>query len=84
VRRKRAIGLWLLFVMIQALGVVIPRLTNIHSNIWPAFGLLLLVPGIVVVLLLGLTFWSIALAILVNAATLYYAVKSFNDGPERP
>jgi len=70
--------------MIQALGIAIPRLTNIHSNIWPAFGILLLVPGIVVVLLLGLTFWSMTLAVLVNAAIWHYAVKSFSDGPEQP
>jgi hypothetical protein len=54
VKRTGAIGFCLLFAIIQVLGVVIPRFTNIHENIWPAFGLLLLAPGIALVPLLGL------------------------------
>ena len=81
-KRTRAIGFCLLFAIIQALGVVIPQFTNIHENIWPAFGLLLLALGIALVPLLGLTLRSIVLAILVNAVIWYYAARLLND--ERP
>jgi hypothetical protein len=37
------------FAACQLLGVFLPRLTNIHSEIWPAFALLLLMPGIVLI-----------------------------------
>jgi hypothetical protein len=61
-----------------------PKAYQRHSNIWPAFGLLLLVPGAVAFLLLGFTFWSFAAAILVNVVTWYYALKALNGGPEQP
>jgi hypothetical protein len=37
----------LLFVMVQVIGIAIAQHTNVHANIWPTFGLLLLVPGII-------------------------------------
>ncbi len=39
---------WAVFAIWQALGVWIPRFTNIHSNIWPLFAGLMLVPGIAI------------------------------------
>ncbi len=67
-------GGWVLFAIVQALGVLIPRFTNIHSNIWPVFALLLLVPGIALVAVLGLT-WGTVFAIPVNAMVWYFAIN---------
>jgi hypothetical protein len=72
--RYAGIGLWLLFALLQALGVLIPRLTNIHANIWPAFGLLLLVPGILLAAVLGLT-WGVVFSMPVNAVVWYLGLR---------
>jgi len=83
VKRTRHIGVWLLFVLLQALGVLIPRLTNIHANIWPAFALLLLVPGILLAAVLGLT-WGVVFSIPVNAVVWYLGLRLLdcNEGSE--
>ncbi len=65
---------WIIFAVVQAFGVLIPRFTNIHSNIWPAFALLLLVPGVALVAVLGLT-WGIVFAIPVNATLWWFAIN---------
>ncbi len=74
--RSRAIVLWFLFVVVQILGVSVPRLANIHSNIIPVFAFLLLVPGIAIVTLFGLTTWTIGVAILINAILWYLFINS--------
>lgn len=71
------VGMWVLFAIIQACGVVIPQFTNFHSNIWPLFAVLLLVPGIALVAVLGFS-WGTAFAIPVNAAAWYFAMKSLH------
>jgi hypothetical protein len=72
--KQTQIAAWILFAVVQALGVVIPRLTNIHSNIWPLFGFLFLVPGIALVTVVGLT-WGVVFAIPVNAVAWYFAMS---------
>jgi len=54
------------------IGIAIAQHTNVHANIWPAFGLLLLVPGIILVLLVGIGYWSITFSILLNAVAWYF------------
>ena len=75
--KKRAMGFVLLFIVVQLLGVTVPQLTNIHSRIWPAFGLVLLVPGIAVAAFFGLTKLTIAVAVLLNACAWYFLVPYF-------
>ena len=72
------VGLWLLFAVLQVLGILIPHFTNIHSNIWPAFGLLLLVPGIALAAVFGLM-WGVVLSIPVNAITWYFGLRLLED-----
>jgi hypothetical protein len=75
--------LWLMFLMIQTFEVTIPTFTNIHSNIWPVFGLLLLVPGIILMPIFDLAVvWGIALAVPVNAAIWYFSMRSLSDQAE--
>ncbi len=81
---QKRVALWMLFAVIQTCGVVIPRYTNIHSNIWSVFGLLLLAPGIAAVAVVGLA-WGVAIAVPVNAALWYWVVDSIprNSNSER-
>jgi fructose-specific phosphotransferase system IIC component len=76
--RNAKIGLWVLFILLQVLGVLIPRFTNIHSNIWPAFGLLLLVPGILLAAVFGLT-WGVVLSVPVNAVAWYFSLRLLDE-----
>ncbi len=77
-RRYGKVGLWALFAAVQVLGVTIASHTNIHTNIWPAFGLLLLIPGIVVTFALELRVGpAIAAAVVINAAVWYFAMRCF-------
>lgn len=72
----------LLFVTVQVIGIAIAQHTNVHANIWPAFGLLLLVPGIILVLLVGIGYWSIAFSILLNAVAWYFVGRWLCDPPK--
>jgi len=67
----------LLFVTVQVIGIAIAQHTNVHANIWPAFGLLLLVPGIIVALMIGISYWSIAISIFLNAVAWYFVGRWF-------
>jgi hypothetical protein len=69
----------LLFVTVQVIGIATAKHTNVHADIGPAFGLLLLVPGIILVLLVGISYWSIAFSILLNAVAWYFVGRWFCD-----
>ncbi|HXU14870.1 MAG TPA: hypothetical protein VN708_07050 [Terriglobales bacterium] len=68
----------LLFSVLQLLGVLIPQFTNIHSNIRPAFGLVLLVPGILLAAVFGLT-WGVVLSVPVNAVAWYFGLRLLDE-----
>jgi len=67
---------WLLFALLQVLGAWIPTYTNIHMNIAPVFAGLLLLPGILVWFAFpDLGWWSLFIALPVNALTWHFIVK---------
>lgn len=66
------------FAISQFVGTVVPVFTNIHSNIWPFFALLLLIPGIVVPAILFPSlpyFGTAAVAVTVNAVVWYLSLR---------
>jgi hypothetical protein len=69
---------WILFVAVQTIGLLLPLLANVHSNIAPIIiGAILLLPGS----LLGFLFqdsswWGwYAVAISINALVWHFAAK---------
>lgn len=69
--------LWLLFAIVQVAGALIPLQGNLHTNIWPLFGLLLLAPGIGLMAIFDFELTlsqSVALAIPANALIFYLMV----------
>jgi hypothetical protein len=81
---KRAIAkswqFWSVFASCQTLGIAIPAFTNIHSNIWPLFGCLLLVPGIAIPFMLDfLPLWvGLAIAVALNALVWFVLATTWD------
>jgi hypothetical protein len=54
-------------------GAIVPLLANVHSNPYPLFAGLLLIPGIFVTAVLPLTGWvALPIVVLVNAGAWYF------------
>jgi hypothetical protein len=65
------------FVVFHVVGMVVPMLWNVHSNAWPLFAYLLLIPGIAVAFLVPHTS-TVTLALVsisINAVVWYLAAK---------
>jgi hypothetical protein len=68
---------WILFVAVQAIGLLLPSLGNVHSNIAPILiGPILLLPGSLIDFFLQDSSWwgSYAVAIGVNLTVWYFVV----------
>jgi hypothetical protein len=71
---------WSVFAVFQFLGVFIPSFANLHSNVWPLFAGLLLVPGVAILFLFHLpTYYRLAIAVLLNAVFWYLGFKYWQE-----
>jgi hypothetical protein len=81
-----SVAYWLFFGFTQALGFILPRFANIHSNPMPLFlGMILLLPGTLLGSFIpeGMNQWiQVLLIVLVNAGAWYLYRKFIGMRPE--
>jgi hypothetical protein len=75
---RRQTLLLVTFIICQLIGTVVPQFANVHTNPWPFFALLLLIPGIGLMFVIPET-WTVTLTlavVAVNGMVWYLVAKA--------